>query len=205
MTSNPLSSDDNLPPETGETNIDPVDSNASYESSSDSSGDMLPPIGRPAESGISSGELEYDPRNPKYWPEIDGYVIEAFLGGGGFGSVYRAHSTKLDAAVAIKVLKPEVLDHPDAVQRFAQEVTTAARNRHLHVVQVLDTGVVSIANHDRCQYMVTEYLPGGNYLDWLNDHPRKQRSDENLRQAIQHWQCFAPGESRFHHRPGVVR
>ncbi len=200
------STDDQLSPDEQETLCNPIDSGSAAESSTDSSGDMLPPIGGGGgigRGGSGGGDSEYDPRDPKCWPEIEGYVIEAFLGGGGFGNVYRAHSTKLDATVAIKVLKPEVLNRSDAVQRFAQEVTTAARNRHLHVVQVLDTGVVSIATYDRCQYMVTEYLSGGDFLSWLSQHPRTRRSDENLRLAVQKVVQVCRGLEALH-QAGIV-
>ena len=189
MTSEPKPSDDNVPPKQQETDTGQVESDSVSESSSDSSGDMLPPIGGGGGVGHGCG-LDYDPDDPRYWPEIEGYNIKAYLGGGGFGAVYKATSTKLNATVAIKLLKPEVLNDPNAVQRsnaikrFAQEVTTAARNPHLHVVYVLDTGFVSIGAYDRCQYMVTEFLTGGDFLKWLSENPRNKPNDENLRQAI---------------------
>ncbi|MEZ5941378.1 MAG: protein kinase [Planctomycetaceae bacterium] len=182
---------------------EPGDSSASSSSSTDSWGDALPPMGGGGGGRVADGQPEYDPQDPQHWPEIEGYVIEKCLGRGGFGSVYRAHSTKLDATVAIKVLKPEVLDRPDAVERFAQEVTTAARNRHLHVVQVLDTGTVSIATYDRCQYMVTEYLPGGDFLNWLSSHPRTNRSDENLRLAVEKMAQVCRGLEALH-QAGII-
>lgn len=203
MSTNSEPSDDNLSPEKQETVLGPVDSERGSESSSDSSGDLLPPIGGGNDGGRRGRDLDYDPEDPKYWPEIEGYVIEAFLGGGGFGSVYRARRTKIGDTVAIKVLKPEALDRPDAIKRFAQEVTTAAQNNYLHVVQVLDTGVVSIATYDNCQYMVTEFLSGGDFLTWLNDHPRKKRSDENLRLSIQKIVQVCQGLNSLH-QSGII-
>jgi serine/threonine-protein kinase len=79
---------------------------------------------------------------PDSWPEIPGYVIHEHLGEGGFGRVYRAHSIRLNATVAIKVLR-HTGDKSDRVSsRFTQEVSAAARNRHPNVVQVLDSDTI---------------------------------------------------------------
>ena len=45
---------------------------------------------------------------------IDRYEVRARLGSGTFGTVYRAYDPRLDRDVAIKVLRPEVLDSPAA-------------------------------------------------------------------------------------------
>ncbi len=142
-----------------------------------------PPL--PGQSPAVAAGRPQDPRDPLCWPEIDGYVILDYLGGGGFGSVYRAHSSKLDATVALKVLRSEVLRRPDIVKRFGQEVRTAARNRHMHVVQVIDTGIVTSTEGLKSHYLVTEYLPGGNFQEWLNSNPRTKPTDGSLRQAVQ--------------------
>jgi serine/threonine-protein kinase len=71
------------------------------------------------------------------------------------------------------------------VKRFGQEVRTAARNRHMHVVQVIDTGIVTSTEGLKSHYLVTEYLPGGNFQEWLNSNPRTKPTDGSLRQAVQ--------------------
>ena len=48
----------------------------------------------------------------------DKYVIEAYLGGGGMGAVYRARQAGLDKVVAVKVLHPEFTFEPAFVARF---------------------------------------------------------------------------------------
>ncbi|MFM7167110.1 MAG: protein kinase domain-containing protein [Planctomycetaceae bacterium] len=146
---------------------------------------------------------EPDPHDSSRWPEIDGYVILEYLGGGGFGSVYRAHSAKLDATVAIKVLRPEVLQKPDVVRRFAQEVRTAARNRHLHVVQVLDTGIVQRDGGLPSHYLATEYLSGGDFHNWLQAHPRIKATDPSLREAVEKLIQICRG-LEYLHQSGIV-
>ncbi len=111
-----------------------------------------------------------NPRVPKNWPNIDGYLVKEYLGGGGFGDVFRAHSIKLGGPVAIKILKPRFSLEKSITKRFQTEVQAAAKTRHTHVVQVLDTGVSVEPPYQDCSYLVTEYLSGGDFSSWLRDH-----------------------------------
>jgi serine/threonine protein kinase len=86
---------------------------------------------------------------PRFVPEIDrsgtavgGYRIEARLGGGGMGTVYRA----VDAGgrkVALKFLSPALATSPEVVARFAREIATLTRLKHPAIVQVLAHGTDS--------------------------------------------------------------
>jgi len=49
------------------------------------------------------------------------YDIRSQLGAGGMGEVYRAHDTRLDREVAIKVLPESLTADPDRLRRFEQE------------------------------------------------------------------------------------
>jgi serine/threonine protein kinase/Tol biopolymer transport system component len=66
------------------------------------------------------------------------YRIEATLGAGGMGVVYRALDTHLDRAVAVKVLPSSALSNPDRVRRFVQEAKTASSLNHPSIVTVFD-------------------------------------------------------------------
>ncbi len=70
------------------------------------------------------------------------YTIEAMLGKGGMGAVYRARDTKLQRAVAIKVLSPDLTTDPDRKQRFLQEARAAAAVTHPAIAQVYDVDEV---------------------------------------------------------------
>lgn len=77
------------------------------------------------------------------------YTIEALLGKGGMGTVYRARDTRLQRSVALKVLSGDLTADPDRKQRFFQEARAAAAITHPAIAQVYDVdeadGVTFIA------------------------------------------------------------
>lgn len=77
----------------------------------------------------------------QFYPRIEGYRITGVLGQGGMGIVYRAVQTKLNRAVALKVL-PAMIGKasPNAVARFRREATAAARLHHTNIVPIYDFG-----------------------------------------------------------------
>ncbi len=66
------------------------------------------------------------------------YKIEALLGAGGMGVVYRARDTRLERPVALKVLKPELVADPERRNRFLREARVAAALSHPSIAQVYD-------------------------------------------------------------------
>ena len=68
------------------------------------------------------------------------YEIEAVLGRGGMGAVYRARDLALDRTVALKVIRPELLSNPEAVERFKREVLLASQVTHRNVLRIHDLG-----------------------------------------------------------------
>ena len=68
------------------------------------------------------------------------YRLEAELGRGGMGVVYRATDTALDRPVAVKVIHPELASHEALAQRFLTEARTIARLRHPNIVSVHAAG-----------------------------------------------------------------
>jgi serine/threonine-protein kinase len=67
---------------------------------------------------------------------IGSYQIEAWIGAGGMGEVYKALDTKLNRRVAIKVLLPAVADDPDRLARFSREAHVLASLNHPHIAQI---------------------------------------------------------------------
>ncbi|MBL4632338.1 MAG: protein kinase [Kofleriaceae bacterium] len=70
----------------------------------------------------------------------DRYMVEAHLGEGGMGSVYRARHVTLDKLVALKVLHAEFSRKEDFVRRFLLEAKAASRIRNQHVIDITDFG-----------------------------------------------------------------
>ncbi len=68
------------------------------------------------------------------------YELRELLGRGGFGEVYAAWDAALKREVAIKTLRPELLSHPEVVQRFRREAEAAARLRHPNILSVYAVG-----------------------------------------------------------------
>jgi serine/threonine-protein kinase len=83
------------------------------------------------------------------------YQIDAPLGAGGMGEVYKATDTRLDRTVAIKVLPEHVAADPDLKQRFEREARTVAALNHPHICTLHDIG-----NQDGIDFLVMEYLDG---------------------------------------------
>ncbi|HEY0366785.1 MAG TPA: protein kinase [Pyrinomonadaceae bacterium] len=88
---------------------------------------------------------------------LDGqYQMEALLGKGGMGAVYRARHILLGDRVAIKVLPPEVRTNAEWLRRFRREGQAARRFRHTNAVTVYDLRTSA----DGTIYMVMEYVEG---------------------------------------------
>src|SRR5688572_26164309 len=74
------------------------------------------------------------------------YQIIKLLGAGGMGVVYHAWDADLGVDVALKVIRPEVLQNPEAAReverRFKRELVLARQVTHKHVVRIHDLGEV---------------------------------------------------------------
>ena len=68
------------------------------------------------------------------------YQIDAPLGAGGMGEVYKARDTRLDRTVAIKVLPEHVAADPDLKQRFEREAKTISSLNHPHICTLHNIG-----------------------------------------------------------------
>ncbi len=86
------------------------------------------------------------------------------IGKGGMGTVYKGIDTLTGEPVAIKQLKPDIIEeNPDFVQRFEREAEALRRLNHPNIVTVITT----IADDD-AHYLVMEYVGGGSLWDEMN-------------------------------------
>ncbi len=97
------------------------------------------------------------PPDPLVGRTIDGrYLIEAVLGEGGMGLVYKARHAVLNKALAIKVLRPEVSKDEEIITRFRQEAQSASAIGNEHIIDISDFGTLP----DGSTYFVMEFLDG---------------------------------------------
>jgi serine/threonine protein kinase len=97
------------------------------------------------------------------------YEVGPVVGRGGMGDVHEAVDTRLDRAVAVKILRPEMAARPEMLERFESEARSAGRLSHPNVVTVYDTG-----DQDGVAYIVMERLPGRTMADVIAAGPVDQ-------------------------------
>src|SRR5262245_19085035 len=71
---------------------------------------------------------------------IPGYTLEARLGAGAMGSVYKAWQKGMKRHVAIKILRRDLTDDPRQVERLQREATLVGKLSHPNIVRGLDSG-----------------------------------------------------------------
>ena len=100
------------------------------------------------------------------------YQVEALLGQGGMGAVFRARNIALDASVAIKVVRGAV-DKPLLHERLLQEARAAAKLQHPNIVKVFDVGETADAE----PFIVMELLLGQSLGALLLDEALERDGD----------------------------
>src|ERR1700736_5633370 len=83
------------------------------------------------------------------------YRINAAIGAGGMGEVYRATDTKLGRDVALKVLPPDVASDPERLARFQREAPAVAALNHPNVVTLY-----SVEECDGVHFLTMELIEG---------------------------------------------
>ena len=126
---------------------------------------------------------------------IDGrYRVDAMLGEGGMGLVYRVEHIKLRKTLAIKVLRSENTRDQEVLARFQREAQAASNIGNEHIVDIHDFGTLP----DRSTYFVMECLEGSDLIDAIDT---AQRLSEARAVDIAHQICVALGAA---HDAGIV-
>ena len=120
------------------------------------------------------------------------YTIVSKLGAGGMGEVYRAHDSRLNRDVAIKLLPADFSSHEDRIRRFAQEARATSALNHPNILIVYDIG-----EHDGSPFIVAELLEGEELRQRLDDGPIP------LRKVTEYAQQIVSGLSAAHEK-GIV-
>ncbi|MGB6251454.1 MAG: serine/threonine-protein kinase, partial [Terriglobales bacterium] len=98
------------------------------------------------------------------------YEIQSLIGSGGMGEVYRAHDSRLNRTVAIKVLPTSYSADAERLQRFVQEARAAAALNHPNILSIFDIGEASGA-----PYIVSELLEGQTLRERIRSGPLSSR------------------------------
>jgi len=83
------------------------------------------------------------------------YRVLGLIGQGGMGAVYKAEHRRMQRLVALKVINPGLLRNPSMIERFQQEVRTAARLAHPNIVTAHDADEAG-----GMHFLVMEFVEG---------------------------------------------
>lgn len=121
------------------------------------------------------------------------YRIDALLGQGGMGRVYKAYDKELDRIVAIKVVREGAIGQADALKRFKQELVLASRISHKNILRIHDMGDVG-----GLRFISMAFVEGQDLQHIIHDNP-KMPLDRILNFARQIAEALAAA-----HAEGVV-
>ena len=124
--------------------------------------------------------------------KLGSYEIIKSLGAGGMGEVYKARDTRLNRAVALKLLLDSSRERPDVRQRFKREAEAIAGLNHPHICTLYD-----VSEHDGTDFLVMEFVEGETLASTLAKGPVPL--DKALGYAIE----IADALSKAH-RQGIV-
>ncbi|MEN8376967.1 MAG: serine/threonine-protein kinase, partial [Gemmatimonadota bacterium] len=136
-----------------------------------------------------------DEATPETLRGLRRYPPEAALARGALGVVYRATHQVLDRPVALKVMAPEIREHPAAAQMFEQEAKALAALNHPNVVAVYDQG-----RDGEQMFMVMEFVEGTTLEDVL-----EQRTRLDLAEAARIGEQLGRGLAYAHGRRVIHR
>jgi len=108
------------------------------------------------------------------------YRIDGLIGVGGMGAVFRGYDASATRDVAIKLLRPELVDSVEAVSRFSREARAISRLQHPNCVRVTDVG----QTQSGLRYMVMELIVGQSLTACLGRPMPVLRSLDIARQIL---------------------
>src|SRR6266403_1378968 len=95
------------------------------------------------------------------------YHVESLLGAGGMGKVYKARDRELDRIVAIKILRPDLMTDPMAMQRFKHELLLASSISHPNILRIHDLG-----EYNAVKFISMAYVDGGDLTQVMRKEGR---------------------------------
>jgi tRNA A-37 threonylcarbamoyl transferase component Bud32 len=131
-----------------------------------------------------------DPRAPLIYGD---YLLQEMVGAGRMGKVYRARQTMMNRQVAVKFLRKEFLQNPEAVEQFIREANIVAKFEHPGIVKIHGLGTT----------------PGGGYfiamdlIEGLDLATRSATSPVSVQEAVE-WTVQACEALHYTHNSGII-
>jgi eukaryotic-like serine/threonine-protein kinase len=153
------------------------------------------------DSLFPSGDEGAPPPEALDLPQVPGYEVDAVLGRGGMGLVFKARHLMLNRVVALKMLLAGAYAGREQLARFRREAEAVATLRHPNIVQVHDAGEVAGR-----PYFTMECIEGGSLAQSLAGKPQPTHRAAELATTLASAVQFAH-KSGFIHRdlkPGNV-
>jgi len=97
--------------------------------------------------------------------KLGGYELQAKLGEGGMGTVFKAVQAKLDRVVAVKILAKRHLGNEEIVARFDREMKAIGRLNHPNIVQAFDA-----QESGGVRFLIMEYVDGEDFSMLVDRH-----------------------------------
>ena len=126
---------------------------------------------------------------------LGGYRLDALLGAGGMGEVYRSHDARLGRDVAIKILPPAFTRHPDRLARFEREARMLAALNHPNIC-----AIYGVEEADGVRFLILELVEGGTLAQQLAHRerigPRKVADYRSRNYWVSHGKSSRPSKPR---------
>jgi serine/threonine-protein kinase len=127
--------------------------------------------------------------------KLGAYQVEAILGHGGMGDVYRAHDTKLGRDVAIKVLPRAFTTDPARLSRFEQEARVVASLNHPHIA-----AIHGVEESDGIRGLVLELVEGDTLAERFSRSVGSGRRGLRLEEALDYARQIAAALEAAHEK-----
>jgi serine/threonine protein kinase/WD40 repeat protein len=127
------------------------------------------------------------------WPIVPGYDIEAELGRGGMGVVYKARHRALNRVVALKMFSSARHGGPREMSRFRSEAEVVAQLQHPHIVQIYEVGEL-----DGQPFFSMEFISGGSLERLAAGTPQPAREAAQLVETLARTIHHAHGHGIIH-------
>jgi serine/threonine protein kinase/Tol biopolymer transport system component len=125
------------------------------------------------------------------------YSIVEPIGAGGMGEVYKARDSRLERAVALKVLPPHLVTDAERVRRFVGEAKAASALNHPNIVTIYDIGE-SQPDPSADSSALKVYYIAMEFVDGLTLHAKIHRDRSELKKLLEYFAQTAEGLAKAH-------